>query len=292
MHAKTGWFRWQGTMESVEEEVDRIKGEGSLPVIEFIGISDGDQFKNGTNLVVAIQASASSGVKEVKLYLNGLVLEDPDGKGPYGWNGTTDELLNNLQNDWYSLETVAVDGSDFVTREEISIQVGDTSGLKDDWKLETFAVILSDGQKLTSGHGETEEEAEADQVTIKFDQLEAKFQIDSTGKVKLRDDFLGVTAFKTRSKVDPGPRLLEFKDGAFTTYNLIEPMSVLWSSRRWNVNEQEFKAKLPGEVGFEGPYELVVTRGRMLAVIGTKSGKRQVAWHDEPDYEDWTGRFE
>lgn len=73
---------------------------------------------------------------------------------------------------------------------------------------------------------------------------------------------------------------------------MIEPRSVLWSSRRWDVNEQKFKDKLPAEKGFEGPYELVVTRGKMLAIIGTKNGRRQAAWHVEPDYEDWTGRFE
>ncbi len=292
LHAKTGWFRWHDTLKSVEDEVERIVGEGAVPVIEFTGLSDGDRFEVGADVEVRLEVSASSGVEEVRLCLNGLVLEDPDGKGPYAWNGSTDEQLNDLREDWYSLEAFAVDRDGFVTRQEIYIQVGDDPGPKDDWKLDTHAVILNDGQKMNSGHGETEEEAEDDQVTIKFKELEGKFQFDSTGKVKLRDDFLGVTVFKSRSKADPGPRLLEFKDGAFTTYNLVEPVSVLWSSRKWDVDEQRFKDKLPAEKGFEGPYELVVTRGKMLAVVGTKNGRRQVVWHAEPDYEDWTGRFE
>ena len=43
LHAKTGWFRWYDTLKSVEDEVQRVKGEGALPVIEFVGLADGDR---------------------------------------------------------------------------------------------------------------------------------------------------------------------------------------------------------------------------------------------------------
>jgi hypothetical protein len=169
--------------------------------------------------------------------------------------------------------------------------VGDDRKDKEDWRWETYAVILNDGQQLTSGHGDNEE-AEGDQVRISWEKLEAVFFFDSSGKVKLRDDFLGVNVFKSRSKVDPGPRRCEFRDGAITTWNLIEPVSVLWSSRVWDANKQDFRNKTPAANGYSGPFEFVVTRGKKLAITGVKAGKRQMAWHVDPDYEDWTGRFE
>jgi hypothetical protein len=292
LHAKTGWFRWYDTLKEVEDEVQRVKGEGGLPVIGFVGLADGDTFNTGDNLEVKINATAANGIEKVKLYINGLVLDGAKGSSPYVWNDSTDNLLKNMQKDWYCLEAVAVDGSGFVARKEIYINVGNASGDKEDWKFETYAVILSDGQEFTSGHGKTQEEIEDDDVTIKWDKLEAKFQFDPSGKIKLRDDFRGVNVFKSRSKVDPGPRRCEFKDGAVTTYNLVEPVSVLWSSRKWDANDQKFKQKSPANDGYTGPFEFVVTKGRKLAIIGTRNGKRQVAWYEDPDYEDWTGRFE
>jgi len=292
LHAKTGWFRWDETLKQVEDEVNRVKNEGALPVIEFVNLADNDKLAAGENLEVKVNVTAPSGIEKVKLYLNGLVLDGPEGKGPYVWNASTDRLLENLQKDWYCLEAVAVDGNGFVARTEIYINVGKATGDKEDWKSETYAVILSDGDAFTSGHGDTQQETENDQVTIKLDKLEARLQFDSSGKIKLRDDFLGINLFKSRSKVDPGPRRCEFKDGAVTIYNLLEPVSVLWSSRNWDANNRRFKSKSPAEIGFTGPFEFVVTRGKQLAITGMKDGRRQVVWSEKPNYEDWTGRFD
>ncbi|VGO23521.1 Ig-like domain-containing protein [Pontiella sulfatireligans] len=291
LHAKTGWFRWYDTLAQVEAEVVRIKGEGALPVIEFVGLQDGDTFNVGTSLEVQVNATAANGIDKVKLYLNGLVLNS--GKGPQRtiWSGSTDDLLKNLLKDWYSLEAVAVDQNGFVTRKEIYINVGNDSAEKDDWKFETYAVILSDGEEFTAGHGRTEKQIQNDQVKEKWKKLEASFQFDNTGKMKIRDDFLGINLFKSRSKVDPGPRRCEFKDGAVSTLNLVEPVSVLWSSRTWDADKQAFKRKAPAESGYDAPFEFVVTRGKKLAITGMKNGTRQIAWFMDPDYEDWTGQF-
>ena len=292
LHAKTGWFRWYETLKKVEDEVERVKGEGALPVIEFVDLADGDTFNIGESLEVKVNATAANGIDKVKLYLNGLVLDGAKGGNPYVWNGSTDDLLKNLQKDWYSLKAVAVDGIGFVTEKEIYINVGNASGDKEDWKFETYAVILRDGKSFTSGHGDTEEEIDDDEVQIQWDKLEAKFLYNSSGKIILRDQFLGVIVFKSYSKVDPGPRRCEFKDGAIASYNLIEPVSVLWSSRRWDADDQKFKDKAPIDKGFTGPFEFVVTRGKKMAITGIRNGKRQVAWFENPNYEDWTGRFE
>lgn len=292
LHAKTGWFRWYETLEQVEDEVARIKGEGALPVVEFAGLSDGDGFNAGGSLEVKVKAIAANGIDEVKLYLNGLVLDGGKGKGTYTWNGSTDELLANLQKDWYSLDAVAVDQNGFVTRKEIYVNVGNASGDKDDWKFEPHAVILAEGEEILSGRGNSEKEIDKDVIKKKWPKLEASFQFDTSGKLKVRDDFYGVNTFKSRSKVDPGPRRCEFKDGAVTTYNLIEPVSVLWSSRIWDANGQKFKREAPANNGFKGPFEFIITRGKKLAITGMKNGKRQVAWSEDPDYEDWTGKFE
>tara|TARA_R110002096_G_scaffold74283_18_gene176133 strand:- start:4034 stop:7000 length:2967 start_codon:yes stop_codon:yes gene_type:complete len=284
LHAKTGWFRWYETLKQVEAEVERVKGEGGLPQIEFIDLSDGDTLEAGEDLEVKFSAVAASGISEVKLFLNGLVLDGAKGSDPYTWNGSSDELLKDLSKDWYSLEAIAVDGNGFVSRKEIYLNVGNDSADREDWKFETFAVILSDGEELLSDEDE--------EITKKWNVLEAKFQFDSTGKLKVRDDFRSVTIFKSRSKVDPGPRRCEFKDGAITTYNLVEPISVLWSSRRWDPNDQAFGNAAPAMNGYTGPFEFVITKGKKIAITGMKGGKRSVAWFEDPDYEDWTGRFD
>ena len=64
------------------------------------------------------------------------------------------------------------------------------------------------------------------------------------------------------------------------------------SSRIWDADRQEFKREAPTEIGFAGPFKFVITRGKQLAITGIKNGKPQVAWSEDPNYEDWTGRFE
>ena len=64
LHAKTGWFRWYDTLKKVENEVQRVKGEGALPVIEFVGLADGDTFKTGENLEVIGRIHAWRGAPE------------------------------------------------------------------------------------------------------------------------------------------------------------------------------------------------------------------------------------
>lgn len=296
LHAKTGWFRWYQTLKQVDDEVQRVKGEGALPVIEFVGLSSGDSFRVGASLEVQLNVSATAGVDEVKLYLNGLVVDRHKKSDGNVWNSQSDDLLKNLSADWYCLEAVAVDDNGFVARKELYINVGSDgeadSQLKQDWKFETYEVILAEGDVLTSGHGETKDEIDDDQVKTRWSTLEASFQFDTSGKLKVRDDFLGVNIFKSRSKVDPGPRRCEFIDGAIATYNLVEPVSVLWSSRAWDADAQDFRRPLPTESGFYGPFQFVITRGRKLAITGMKDGKRQVAWYQDPDYDDWAGRFE
>ena len=152
-------------------------------------------------------------------------------------------------------------------------------------------MILSDGEVISSGHGKTEDEINDDQFKKEWSKLEASFQFDSSGKLRVRDDFLGVSTFRSRSKVDPGPRRCVFKDGAVATFNLIETVSILWSTRVWDADGQEFKRALPTETGFQGPFEFVITRGRKLAITGMKNGTRQIVWSEDPNYEDLTGKF-
>lgn len=292
LHAKTGWFKWYDTLKHVENEVLRVQGEGALPVIEFSGLTDGASFSVGDSLEVTLDVSAASGLRQVKLYVNGLVLDPPQKGRPYVWDSSVDGRLHALVQDWYCLEAVAVDNNGFVAKKQVYINVGDDSRPRDDWKMETYAVIVADGIQLTSGHGESSRQVENDFVKQKWPKLEASFQFDTSGKLKVRDDFYGVTVFKSRSKVDPGPRRCEFKDGAVTTYNLDTPVSVLWSTRNWDADAQGFRRESPVANGFVGPFEFVITRNKTLAITGVKSGKRRIAWSQSPDYKDWTGRFE
>jgi hypothetical protein len=53
-----------------------------------------------------------------------------------------------------------------------------------------------------------------------------------------------------------GPNDIEITDGAVATYNLIEPVSVLWSSRIWDTDGQKFKLELRHKVDSQVPLSL------------------------------------
>ncbi|VGO23519.1 hypothetical protein [Pontiella sulfatireligans] len=294
LHAKTDWFRWYERLKDVEGEVAAIKGEGALPTIAFTGLTDDTSFSTGHNLDVALDVTAAAGLHSVRLYLNGILVGDAATQATPVWTAADHNELNGLKEDWYSLRAVAVDQEGFVTEKEVYVQVGKNPGDKEDWKLEPYAVLMTDGQEFHSGNGENDEERKKQIYQKSYDGIGVTFQFDAGGKLVVRDHFYGVSIIRSYSKADKvgqGPRRCEFKDGVVTTYNLVEPVSVLWSSRGYDRNEQVLKGLLPSEKGFKGPYQFVITRDKNFAIYGTRNGKPALIWSEKPDWKFWEGRF-
>ncbi len=295
LHAKTDWFRWYERLEDVEREVAAIKGEGALPTIEFVGLADGSNYPAGQNLDVGLEVDAAAGLHSVRLYMNGVLVGDAVTKAAPVWTAADHKELNALKDDWYSLRAVAVDNEGFVTEKEVYVRVGENPGDKENWKLEPYAVLMTDGEELFSGIGENDEERKHNHSIKDLKEgIGVTFLFDAGGKLVVRDEFYGVSIIRTYSKADKvgqGPRRCEFKDGAVTTYNLVEPVSVLWSSRVFDRDKQAFKNPLPADKGFKGPYEFVITRNKHFAIYGTKNGKPALIWSQKPDWKFWGGRF-
>ena len=295
MYKRQAWFDWYDRLKDVEDEVLAIQGEGALPQIAFTGLSGDSSFQVGQSLDVAVEVTAQSGLDDFRLLLNGVQVGKPVSKSSYTWKASDHPELNDLQADWYGLKVIAVDAEGFVVDKEIYVRVGSDPGEKEDWILEPYEVLMTDGQELLSGRGETDEEMEGDEYERKIDGIDLKFQFDNEGKLAVRDMFYGVPIIRTYSKagkVGNGPRRAEFKDGVLSTYTLVDPASMLWSSRNYDRTSRELRRPAPKDKGFDGPFEFMITRGKNLAIFGMKNGKRQVVWSQSPDYERWTGRLE
>ncbi len=317
LHSKTGYFNWEATYAEVLGEVDRIEQLGDLPTPEFPNITDGQAFgtADDLNVDIDVKGGPDGDLAEVKLYINGLRVDGRTGSGrSYNWNYARDELLENMDQDWYSLKAVVVNTSGFVTENEIYVNVnaapGTTTVAKEDWKDEKYALIHDHPHIFESGRtdlpdGEEvkidgDEWAAGDNIygaslaeAVFADRLDVKFTFDSSGKVKLRDLFLGINVHKTRSKEDEGRKSCDMNaDGAIYVWNEAAPRSIIWSSRVWDSETQSFKNSAPIDNGFTGPFEFIVTRGKKLAVTGMKNGTRQTAWSQNPDYRDFIGRIQ
>lgn len=295
LHAKTTWFDWYERLKDVEAEVVAVKGEGSLPEIEFNGLADGASFPVGHSLDVAVTVSAESGLNDVRLLLNGVRVGKPIASSAFTWKAAEFPELSNLKQDWYSLKIIAVDQEGFVVDKEAYVRVGSDPGEKEDWILEPYVVLMTDGQELLSGRGETDEAMEDDEVERQIDGIDVKFQFDHEGKLVVRDLFYRVALIRTFSKagkVGNGPRRAEFENGVLSTYTLVDPASMLWSSRNYDRTNRELRRPAPIDQGFRGPFEFVITRGKHFAVYGTRNGKPALVWSQGLDWKFWNGRFE
>lgn len=65
---------WNSILKEVEKEVVTAQNEGDYPDIRFVNLKDGERLPAETDLRVAVEANDKNGIREVKLYLNGLLL--------------------------------------------------------------------------------------------------------------------------------------------------------------------------------------------------------------------------
>ena len=260
--ARTHFLDWNGTMADVEEEVAAAKREGDFPDVGFGNLNDGDSFRIGTDLKVEVEAKDGDGIKEVKLYLNGLLVDAvKESKAPYVWNGSSDEeLLENMKRGWYRLEAVAVDNTGVTGRSVAYINVGNASeASKDVWRNEIHQVILDEGERMQSDENE--------ETRIELPRLECWIAFQEDGKCVFRDERADDIAWKTFSKDEPGPHWAEFKNGQLNTYRG-EPGErdvLLWSSPK---PRDEYK----------GPFEFGITRDKRVTVFQVEGKKIRTVW--------------
>ncbi|MHC4595730.1 MAG: Ig-like domain-containing protein, partial [Planctomycetota bacterium] len=132
----------------MEKEVVAAEQEGDYPEVRFTNLKDGAQLPAKTELRVEVDTTDGDGIREVKLYLNGLFLKAHAMK-PQVWSGKSDELLKALKPGMYHLEVVAEDKTGFRSHQEIQIAVGNVSQKSAaNWRDEIHQVILNEGERL------------------------------------------------------------------------------------------------------------------------------------------------
>ncbi len=254
--ARTHFMDWNHTLAEVEKEVITVQREGDFPEVRFTNLKDGARFPVGTDLRVEVNATDGDGLREVKLYLNGLILAATK---PQVWSGSSDELLKALKPGIYHLEAVAEDKTGMFSQREIQIAVGDVSeNSTADWRDEIHQVILNEGEKFMIGD-----------VRV-FPRLECYLKMHDNGKLVLRRGAPGKSGdaiWRSRSKdPDGGLHYAAFEKGQLVTYRGTpdHPEVELWRSR---------------EVSDPGTYRFGITVSRKLAVFREVEGeKRKIIW--------------
>jgi hypothetical protein len=142
---------WNSILAEVQKEVTTVEREGDYPDIRFANLKDGVRIPAETELRVEVDATDGDGIRELKLYLNGLLLKSHETQRRV-WSGWSDELLKSLKPGMYRLEAVAEDNTGIFARQEIQIAVGDVSENSEaTGSDEPHQVILNEGELLTDG---------------------------------------------------------------------------------------------------------------------------------------------
>jgi hypothetical protein len=259
--ARTHLMDWNSTLKEVEKEVVSVANEGDFPEVHITDLNDGDSLPAGTDLQVKVEAKDGDGINEVRLYLNGLLIDaQKKSTNPYVWSSSTDDLLKNMKKGWYRLEAVAFDKTGVTGRQVTYINVGNASEeSKDAWKDEIHVVLLNDGEQMKSD--------KKDQTKIKLPRLECWIAFQEDGKFVFRDESANAIIWKTFSKDEPGPHWAEFKNGQLNTYRG-QPGNrdvLLWGSRK-------------PQAKYKGPFEFGITRDKRVAVFKEEGEKIDFIW--------------
>jgi len=112
-----------------------------LPEVSFVTPTDGQNFPEGTDLDVRVNAEDSDGtISSVKLYFDGQMVSE-DTEAPYEWEN--EPLLNNLTAGTYTLQATATDNDNGTTQTSIQITV-----------VEAGTNILPNVSYITPQHGD------------------------------------------------------------------------------------------------------------------------------------------
>ena len=263
LSARTHFLDWNSTLKEVEKELVTVQHEVDFPDVRFTNLKDGARVPAETELRVEVDATDGDGIKEMKLYLNGLSLKAHATK-PQVWSGSSDELLKALKPGMYHLETVAEDKNGLRSHQEIQIAVGDVSqNIAANWRDEIHQVILNEGEWLMDGD------------IREFPRLECFLTLEEDGRLALfrgaprgRDGLI----WKTRGKADrptPQPTVPRFytvlENGQLVVYRRTpgHPKLALWKSNK------------PSGPGL---YKLGITASRRLVIFSEVGEKRKIIW--------------
>ncbi|TWU40650.1 Ig-like domain-containing protein [Novipirellula artificiosorum] len=254
--ARTHFLDWNATLKEVENELAKVESEGDFPEVQFTNPTDGAQLAANSDLRVEVQASDRDGIKEVKLYLNGLLLDaDKKARPAYAWSGSSDDLLKGLKTGVHQLAAVAEDMTGVKARQEIQISVGDVAkNAEANWKDEIHQVLLKDGDRMMAGD------------RIDLPRLECKVMFNTSGKLVVIDQNTGLLWGSFSKDEDDLSHFAEFKNGQFVTWRGTpeKPEVALWKSR---------------EQPEPGDHRLAITVGKRLIIYRETEGKlRTVVW--------------
>ncbi|MFC2115420.1 hypothetical protein ACFLTU_03040 [Bacteroidota bacterium] len=257
--ARTDYLDWSLILKGVEKEVVDAENEGDYPVVRFSNLKNGMRFPAGSDLQVKVDATDKHGIREKKLYLNGLLLKANETE-PHIWNADSDELLKSLKPGRVHLKAVAEDNTGTLGWQEIQIIVGDVSDKSEtNMDAEIYQVILNEGERLT------------DKDVRIFPRLECYLTLQKDGRLTLlngtpdhsKGEIWHTSMHKDRSG-DPLYSIVE--NGRLTT---------------WRIRPNDPKVKLyqGPSVSGSGPYKLGITVSKKLVVFREAEGeKREIVW--------------
>lgn len=259
--ARTNYMDWDAILKEVEKEPVTVAREGDYPDICFTNLKDDQRLTAGTELKVKVDADDKDGIREVKLYLDGLLLNAEKSNKPYTWSGSSDELLKALKPGVYQLKAVAEDNTGTFGWQEIQIAVGDVSHKTAKvWEDEIHQVILTEGERLMEGD------------VRNFPRLECDLKINEDGRLVLH----GVIPGKSSNRVLFWKSEM-YKDPQGSHYATVENgQLVLYRGTPENPEATPFKTP---SVSGPGPYKLGITVSKKLVVYREVKGeKRKTVW--------------
>ncbi|NJL74423.1 MAG: hypothetical protein HC892_04650 [Saprospiraceae bacterium] len=102
-----------------------VSGPGGnfFPTVSFTGLTEGQKFREGTNLTVNANASDSDGtIVGVELFFDDQLVRN-DATAPYQWNSQVDVLMRNLRPGNHILKLVATDNEGGTASSSLTIMV-------------------------------------------------------------------------------------------------------------------------------------------------------------------------
>jgi hypothetical protein len=260
--ARTHVMDWNRILAQVEQEVAAAEREGDYPNVRFTNLRDGARCPAQTDLRVEAAATDRDGIREMKLYLNGLLLK-AHATEPHVWSGSSDELLRSLRPGVYRLEAVAEDNTGSFGRQAIQVAVGDVP--TDDAKPRsdvTYQVILEEDQRLTDGE------------VREFPRLECDLGINEDGRLVLH----GVIPGKSRD------RELLWKASMYKSHGshyatLEKGQLVIYRGTPDRPGAAPFRTP---PVSGPGPYKLGITVSRKLVIVREVEGQEsEIVWEGD-----------
>jgi hypothetical protein len=252
---RTHYMDWEKILKEVEKEPVTVALEGDYPRIKIKKLKDGLKLNSGKDLDIEIEAEDKHGIKEVNIFLNGLLLKS-DPNNPQKCSAAYDELLKAPKDGVYHLEVVVVDKTDVVRRKEITFTIGNGQD-KENWREQIHRVILKEGESL------------GDKEVVDFPRLECS--------LGLNDDARLVLSHYREGRIWQPSMHRDYKDPQFVT--LENGQLNIYRGTPGNIDAELYSTP---QVEGEGPFKFGITISRKLVIFRENGGKVEVVWksHD------------